>query len=215
LLIAGCNAAPSPPPTQAPPPPTQAPAPTLAPAAIAQPASSTPASNAAGGSNVSGSIDAINGRTLSVTTNTGAKEVQLGDDTRIEKEGRGTVADLLPGLSVGITGRPDGANLTAVSIRIFPAAQGTRPGQFPMTGAQAGNIMTNSVIDSFDGSTLTVSAAGQSYQIRVPSDAEVLKPVPASLSDLTTGTRVLAAGAAGPDGTLRATSVNVVGLPPQ
>jgi Domain of unknown function (DUF5666) len=211
LLLAGCTAAPPPAPTQAPVPPTQAPAPApTQPLAVAVPAP-TPAS-----SNVTGAIDAITGRTLTVTTPTGAKEVQLADDARIEKEGRGTLADLQPGLSVGITGRPDGANLTAVSIRIFPAAQGTpRPGQFPMTGANAGNVMTNSVIESFDGSTLTVSAAGQRFEIRVPSDAEVLKPVSATLGDLSTGTRVLAAGAAAPDGSFRATSINVVGLPPQ
>jgi hypothetical protein len=161
----------------------------------------------------------VNGHTLTVTTNTGDREVDLADSTRIEKEGKGTLSDLQPGLSVGITGKPDGSNVTAVSIRIFPAAMGTpRPGQFPMTGANAGNLMTNSVIESFDGSNLTLSAAGQRYVIGVPAGTEVLKPVPAQLAELTPGTRVLAIGpaaAGSSDGPLQATTVDVFGLPPQ
>jgi hypothetical protein len=126
------------------------------------------------------------------------------------------VSDLLPGVAVGVTGKPDGSNVTAVSIRIFPAAFGTpRAGQFPMTGANQGNLMTNSVIESFDGSKLVLNAAGQRYEIGVPPGTEVLKPVPASLSALAPGTRVLAMGAPGADGALRATSINLVGGPPQ
>jgi hypothetical protein len=165
---------------------------------------------------VSGAIDAVNGRSLTISTNTGAREVQLGDGALIEKEGKGALVDLQPGLSVGITGRPDGARLTAVTIRIFPAALGTpRPGQFPMSGTNAGNLMTNSVIDSFDGSTLTVDAAGQQFQLSVPPDVEVLKPVPASIGDLTPGTRVLAVGVPAPDGSLQASSVDLFGPSPQ
>jgi hypothetical protein len=52
--------------------------------------------------------------------------VTVAEDARIEQEGKGSVSDLLPGLGVGVTGKPDGSNVTAVSIRIFPAALGTR-----------------------------------------------------------------------------------------
>ena len=95
--------------------------------------------------------------------------VQIAENASIEQEGKGTTSDLLPGLGVGVTGKPDGSNVTAVSIRIFPAALGTpRPGQFPMTGANQGNLMTNSTIESFDGSQLVLNSAGQRYQIAVP-----------------------------------------------
>ncbi len=119
----------------------------------------------------------------------------------VVREGRGTLADLQPGLAVGITGKPDGANLTALSIRILPASIGTpRPGQFPMTGANQGNLMTNLVIDSFDGSSLSVTAAGQRYQFVVPPSTEVLKQVPATIGDLAPGKRVLVVGTPLPTG---------------
>jgi len=76
--------------------------------------------------------------------------------------------------------------------------------------------MTNSVIESFNGSTLVLNAAGQRYEIAVPAGTEVLKPVPSSVSALAPGVRVLASGAPAADGTsLRATSLNIVAPPPQ
>ena len=202
-LLVGCTAAPPPAPTVAPaPPPTAAPAPKP---------QATPNPNT-----VNGAIDSVNGRTLMVTTNTGPKTVQVAEGATIEQEGKGSVSDLLPGLGVGVTGKPDGSTVTAVSIRIFPAALGTpRPGQFPMTGANQGNLMTNSTIESFDGSKLVLNSAGQRYEIAVPPGTEVLKPVPASLTALAPGVRVLAMGTPGPDGALQAMSVNIMGAPPQ
>jgi hypothetical protein len=169
------------------------------------PAPAATAANAAV-QTVSGTIDSLSGNVLSVSTTTGIQQVQIAEGARVEQEGKGALADLQPGLAVGVTGKPDGNTVTAVSIRILPAALGTpRSGQFPMSGANQGNLMTNSVIESFDGSTLTLNAAGQRYQIAVPPNAEVLKPVPASLGDLSPGKRVLAVGAPAPNGSLRAT----------
>lgn len=204
-FVVGCTSAPPPVPTAVPPPP-----PTAAPAPAPKPA--------AAGNTVNGSIDAVSGRTLTVTTNTGSKTVQIAENATIEQEGKGSVSDLLPGLGVGVTGKPDaaGGTVTAVSIRIFPAALGTpRPGQFPMTGANQGNLMTNSVIESFDGSKLVLNAAGQRYEIAVPPGTEVLKQVPATLSALAPGVRVLASGTPGTGDTFQASSINIVGAPPQ
>jgi hypothetical protein len=203
--------------------PAPAAAPTSAPAKPAAPASSpaaavpspvtaaspatlaSPSPSPAAASIVFGPIDAMAGRVLTVTTNTGPKQVQVPESARVEQEGKGVPADLRPGLSVAITSSPDG---TAKSIRIFAAALGTpRPGQFPMTGAQQGSLMTNAVIESFDGRMLSVAATGQRWQITVPPDTEVLRPFPATYTDLAAGKRVAAAGTLAPDGVLLASSV--------
>jgi hypothetical protein len=197
-VLIGCTSPQSSPPTS----PLVA---TIAPVATEQP-------NAAVPSTVSGTVDAVKGSTLSISTNTGLKDVQLAEDEHIEQEGRGTLADLQPGLSVGITGKADGSSLTALSIRIFPAAVSTpRGGQFPMSGANQGNLMTNSVIEAFDGSSLTVTAAGQQYQFAVPPTTEIFKQVPATLGDLAPGKRVLVVGTPSADGSLRASSISVLG----
>jgi hypothetical protein len=232
LCLAACQPAPPAAPTSAPAKPAaQATSPAAAaaaspaalvspspsPVAVASPSPSpaalaSPSPSPAAATSVSGPIDSIAGRELTVATNTGSRQVQVPESARIEQEGTGTVADLRPGLSVGITGRPDG---TARSIRIFPAALGTpRPGQIPMSGPEQGNIMTNAVIESFDGQTLVVSAAGSSFRIAVPPEAEVLKPIPVSFADLAAGKRVIATGTVSPDGTLVAATVNLLGPPP-
>jgi hypothetical protein len=84
-----------------------------------------------------------------------------------------------------------------------------------MNGANQGNLMTNSTIESFDGSKLVLNSGGQKYEIAVPGGTEVLKPVPATLGALAPGVRVLAVGTPGADGSLQATSVNIMGAPPQ
>jgi hypothetical protein len=78
-----------------------------------------------------------------------------------------------------------------------------------MTGPQAGNVMTNAKIDAFDGNTLTVDIDGAETKLTVPSDAEVVKPVPAGFGDIKSGERILATGS--PDGdTLAAQTVTIL-----
>ena len=48
----------------------------------------------------------------------------------------------------------------------------------------------------------------------MPPDTEVLKPVPATFAVLAANKRVIAAGTLGPDGTLVASTINLLGPPP-
>jgi hypothetical protein len=224
LLVTACGGGAPAAPTTAPKPaeaakPTEAPKPTTAPAA-ASPAAASPAgaaspaagaspaaspSPAAVGPNVNGEVDAVNGRVLSVVTNTGPRTVRVADNATIQIEGQGTTADLMAGRMVAITGKPDG---TAVIVRFFPAGITLKPTQFPMTGANAGNIMTNATIDAFDGKTLTVDLGGQKQSITVVPETQIIKPVPSSFDQIKPGVRVITTGT--PEGTtLVATSVTI------
>jgi hypothetical protein len=148
-----------------------------------------------GGPAVNGDVDTIDGRVVSVATNTGVRKVEVPDGATILTEGKGTLTDLTPGAMVGVTGKQDG---TAIQVRIFGPSVTPRTGQFPMNGANAGNVMTNAKIDSFDGNVLTVDIDGAETKLTVPADAEVVKPVPAAFSDIKSGERILAMGS--PDG---------------
>jgi hypothetical protein len=140
---------------------------------------------------VNGEVDIIDGHTVTVATNTGWRKVEVPDSATILSEGTGTPADLVVGAMVGVTGKQDG---TAVSIRMFPPGSTARTGQFPMQGAQAGNVMTNAKIEAFDGSKLSLDMNGEKASITVPADTEILKAVPAAFSDITLGARVQAMG---------------------
>jgi len=155
---------------------------------------------------VNGEVDTIDGRVVSVTTNTGVHKVQVPETATILTEGKGAPADLTPGALVAVTGKQDG---TAIQIRIFPPGATPRTGQFPMSGPQAGNVMTNAQIDAFDGKTLTVDIDGAETTLTVPPEVEIVKPVTASFADIKVGERITATGS--PDGeTLDAQTVTIL-----
>jgi hypothetical protein len=156
---------------------------------------------------VNGEVDIVDGRIVTVATNTGWRKVEVPDTATILTEGQGTPADLTPGALVAVTGKPDG---TALIVRLFPPGATPRSGQFPMSGAQAGNVMTNAKIEAFDGKKLSLDYDGQKASITVPSQAEIVKPVPAAFSDITIGSRVQAAGTVSGD-TLAARTVTILG----
>lgn len=155
---------------------------------------------------VNGEVDIVEGRLITVATNTGWRKVQIPESATIQTEGKGASTDLTPGARVGVTGKPDG---TAVSIRIFGQNTNPRLGQFPMQGAQAGNIMTNASIVAFSGSTLVVDIGGQQSSISVTPETEIVKPVTAALADIAIGARVLANGTMTGD-TLTAQTVTIL-----
>ena len=229
LTLLGCSA-PAASPTSAPAKPAEATKPAASPAAaspspspagVASPgaAASPPASPAAGGASpspspaavaVTGEVDSVEGRIVSIATNTGLRRVEVPEATPVQQEGRGGPADLQPGGLVGVTGRPDG---TAVVVRILPQGITPKPEQFPMGGPQAGNVMTNARIDSFDGRILTLDLGGQNMPITVPPEAEIVKPLPATFADIQAGKRVAAFGTPAGD-LLRAQTITVLTQPP-
>ena len=72
---------------------------------------------------------------------------------------------------VGIT-----ADGTAQVVRLFPPWIAPKPSQFPMGGPQAGSIMTNASIVSFDGKTLVVDLGGEKPTITVTPETRIAKP---------------------------------------
>jgi hypothetical protein len=187
--------------------------PAASPAAPASPAASpgaSPSPAAAANPVVSGDVDAVDGRVVSVSTNTGVRRVRVAENASILIEGKGSGEDLKAGVLVGITGKPDG---TAVVVRLFPPGIVPKPSQFPMGGPQAGNIMTNASVVSFDGTALVVDLGGERATITVPPEAQIVKPVPSTFAEIKPGTRIIAVGT--PDGdVLAATTVTIVTQPP-
>ncbi len=145
-----------------------------------------------------------------VATNVGPVVVQLEPDTRYEGDTIGTVGDLQPGEFVGVTGRPIGDGLEAVEIHVFPSLLSSVPqGQTPMSGANAGNTMTNATIASLDGDTLTLQFADQMVTMATTPATQVRVPGPATADDVQTGRRIVAAGPVGADGAILARGVYV------
>jgi hypothetical protein len=135
---------------------------------------------------------------------------------------RRTVADIKPGLFVGVGGvpQPDGSQ-KAVRVQIFPAGESPNPGFRPWEGAPQGT-MTNANIEtsvtSADGQVLMLKYKDGEKKIVVAPDAQITGTVRGDRNELKPGAAIVIVRAMQkPDGTLEANRVNVGrgGLVPQ
>jgi hypothetical protein len=165
---------------------------------------------------VRGTIEGVDGKTLSVKGRDGTPvTVKLADDVRVLAVDRKSLADVKQGVFVGITAmpQPDGTQ-KAVEIHIFPEAlRGTGEGHRPWD-LMPNSTMTNANIDnevtSTDGKELVLKYKDGEKKFIVPPNAEIVMFAPATAADLKPGEKIfVVAGKKQPDGTIAAPSIVV------
>ena len=88
-----------------------------------------------GGGGLTGTIERVDGNTITVNTPLGALQATTGDDTIIQKFTEGTMADLQAGLRVSVTGqRAEDGTVVATSILITAEGGGGFSGGGPFPG---------------------------------------------------------------------------------
>jgi len=165
---------------------------------------------------VRGTIEGVDGKTLSVKGRDGNPvTVKLADDVRVLAVDRKSLADVKQGVFVGITAmpQPDGTQ-KAVEIHIFPEAlRGTGEGHRPWD-LMPNSTMTNASIDnevtSSDGKELVLKYKDGEKKFIVPANAEIVMFAPATAADLKQGAKIfVVAGKKQADGTIAAPSIVV------
>ena len=163
---------------------------------------------------VVGTIETVEGSTLVIRTRQGEVKVTIGSDVRVFGVERRSVADIKPGLylGVGAVPLPDG-NQKAVRVQIFPPGESPNPGFRTWEGAPQGT-MTNANVETsvagVDGQVLTLKYKDGEKKIVVASDAQIVGTVRGDKSELKPGAAVsIARATKKPDGTLEAARVNV------
>jgi hypothetical protein len=165
---------------------------------------------------VRGTIESVDGQTLTVKTRDGASmKVKLADNAPIRAVVKQSIADVKQGGFVGITAmpQPDGTQ-KAVEIHIFPEAmRGTGEGHRPWD-LVPGSTMTNANVDSevaiTDGKKLVLKYKDGEKTFIVPSDVIVVTYAPATAADLKPGEKIFIAAAKKlPDGSAEAPNVTV------
>ena len=150
---------------------------------------------------VRGTIDSVNGSTLSVKSRDGTQvTVKLAEDVKVLAVDRKSLADVKQGVFVGITAmpQPDGTQ-RAVEIHVFPEAlRGTGEGHRPWD-LMPGSTMTNANIDTevatADGKELVLKYKDGEKKFVVPANVEVVAFAPAAVSDLKPGEKIFIAAA--------------------
>jgi hypothetical protein len=185
---------------------------TLSAQSMMKAAPQTPAATA-GQASVAGTIGAISGGTLFVSTSGGATTtVLIGKDTLILGRKLSTLASIMPGEAMGVTSaKAEDGSLTATIINVFPPElwQRARKGQWKMDN---GLYMTNAQVDrssaGVQGRTLFMKYDMLTAAIIVPNSAEIYRMTTKTLADLRPGLAVSVRGVAETDGSIDAANIS-------
>ena len=165
---------------------------------------------------VRGTIEAVDGQTMNVTTRDGTKlMIKIADNVTVAGLVKASMSDIKVGNYVGAAGMPqeDGSQ-RALEVLIFPEAmRGTAEGFLPWD-LRPNSTMTNAtvaeVVAKVDGYTMRLKYKDGEKTIVVPPDAPIMAYVPGDKSELKPGAKIFIAGAAKqPDGSLVAARVGV------
>ena len=165
---------------------------------------------------VRGTIDKVDGSTLSVTARDGSQlTVKLADNGTVVGLSKASLSDVKQGNFVGVTAmpQPDGSQ-KAVEIHIFPEAmRGTGEGHRPWD-LMPNSTMTNANVDSkvaiSDGQKLVLKYKDGEKTFIVPANVAVVLFGPGSTADLKPGAKIMIPAAAKQsDGTLVTQRINV------
>jgi hypothetical protein len=165
-------------------------------------------------SRILGTVDAVEGSHLAITSNQGEKyAVTLADNWSVIAVAPGKLADIKPGSYVGAGGVPqsDGTQ-KAMVVTIFPEQmRGIGEGFRPWDRAPQGT-MTNATVAEITeaaGSLLTLRYPGGEQRVLVPDDAQIVMLLPGERAMLAPGAHLATTTTKQPDGTLTAARVNV------
>ena len=166
---------------------------------------------------VRGTIAALGGDVLTVTTPAGSTKIDLLPKYSVRYIVKTDFAHIAAGSWIGCAARtlPDGT-LQAIEIHIFPPGltpgAGSRPYDLgpssTMTNGSAGDIDAAQVKD-VGAHTLTITYPDGKKTIVVPPSAVIVKYAPADRAALAPGAHVIFFAARADDGSLSTASINV------
>jgi len=171
---------------------------------------------------IRGTIEAVDGPTLSIKTREGNDvKVKMTDNVAVFAVVKTDLSQINEGSYIGVSAmpEPDGTQ-KAVAVHIFPenqrgAAEGFRPWD-----ARANSTMTNATVaetvKGTEGQNILVRYKDGEKKVLVSPETPVVTYVPADKSDLKPGAKVIAFMKQLPDGSFETNRVSVVrdGLTP-
>jgi hypothetical protein len=170
----------------------------------------------ASSSSLDGVIAGLTSDALTLTLADGStRTAKISADTLFLVREAAALQDIKAGDALGVTARRgDDGGLIATAINIFtPELYKTvRKGQFPMQ--QPGLIMTNALVSQYaqgvEGRLLRMQVDNAQSAISVPEGVNISRIVSLKISDLKTGNHVTVRGTAAADGSISASSINLI-----
>lgn len=173
----------------------------------------TPQAPAQQTANIRGTLTGFDGRILSVKTREGSDlRVELPAETPVAATAAFTLADIKPGMVLGVTTvrRADGATV-AIDVRPIPATarQGLSPFDLQPQSTMTNGVMEGTVTRTPGGNELTLNYRSGTVKVLVPPGTPMSRSVPGSRADLKPGEGIFVVVRPGADGSLMAARVQV------
>ncbi|MFM9971928.1 MAG: hypothetical protein ACKVQK_26405 [Burkholderiales bacterium] len=162
--------------------------------------------------NIRGTVTAFDGKVISVNSREGgAVRVELPDNVAVAGTKAITMADIKPGMPLGVTTvkRADGETV-AIDVRPIPptAALGLSP--FDL---QPGSTMNNGLLEgqaqSSSGTEITLNYKNGMVKVLVPAGTPMSQAIPGNRNDIKAGETIFIAARVEPDGKFVAARVQV------
>jgi Cu/Ag efflux protein CusF len=164
---------------------------------------------------IRGTIEAVDGRTVTVQTAGGKiAPVTLADDAKVFTVAAADISAIKDGKFVGITSVERNGRRVAVEVHVFDESlRGRGEGDRPWDLESEPNMMTNANIAQVkavgDDRVLTLAYKDGSQTIAVPPDATIVTITPGTPDELKPGAKVFVIAHAVPEGRLAAASISV------
>ncbi|MBV9564623.1 MAG: hypothetical protein JOY90_29885 [Bradyrhizobium sp.] len=166
-------------------------------------------------SRVRGTIEAVDGDTLSVKSRSGEDvKLHLTADAKIVGLIKISLSEIKVGSFIGTTTVPGPDGMPkAVEVHVFPEAmrgtgEGSRPYDLKPNSTMTNATVTESVVGN-DGHTLLVKYKDGEKKVEVPQDTPVVTYVPGDKSDLKAGASIIAFVKPLDDGTFESNRISV------
>jgi hypothetical protein len=163
---------------------------------------------------IRGTVERLEGQSLTVKTQGGTTTVVLAPNYSIGAVVKAAMTDIKKGSFIGVGARMlPGGGLSAVQVFIFPEAmRGTGEGHRPWA-VLPDSTMTNATVaetvSRVDGSGVTLTYPGGEQTIAITPEANIIMAAPAQAADLVAGAQVALTASRQADGSLSSNRVTI------
>lgn len=163
---------------------------------------------------IRGTVERLEGPSLTVKTQEGTTTVVLAPDYSIGAVVKAAMTDIKKGSFIGVGARMlPGGGLSAVQVFIFPEAmRGTGEGHRPwavLPEATMTNATVAETVSRVDGSGVTLTYPGGEQTIAITPEANIIMAAPAQAADLVAGAQVALTASRQADGSLSSNRVTI------
>jgi hypothetical protein len=165
---------------------------------------------------IRGTIESVDGKTLSIKTREGTNvKVNMTDNIAVIGIAKTSLSEIKPGSYIGVSGmpQPDGSQ-KALAVHIFPeamrgAAEGFRPWDLRPNSTMT-NATVAQTVASVDGQVIEVKYKDGEKKVVVPPDAAIVAFVTGEKSEIKPGAKIIIFGAVKKDdGSLETNRIGV------